>query len=82
VRHKWIREHQGHQTEELKLREALTAEIMADVEREIRDVLTWAPEGVTDEDRKAIRDQVIAQTRLMTDALTTEELQNKGARQL
>lgn len=42
--------------------------------------MTWAPEGsLTDQDRKAIRDEVIAQTRLVTDALTTEELQNEGA---
>ena len=70
----------NYHLEKLKLREALTAEIVADVEYEIGDVLTWAPEGVTDEDRMAIRDQVIAQTRLVTDALTTEELQNEGAR--
>jgi len=37
-----------HQAEELKLREALTAEIMTDLGHEIGDVLTWAPEGVSD----------------------------------
>ena len=56
-------------TEKLKLREALTAELATDVEQAIGDVLTWAPEGVSDEDRKAIWDEVIAQTRLVTDAL-------------
>ncbi len=69
-------------TEKLKLREALTAEIMADVGHEICDVLTRAPDGVSDEDREASPDEVIVQTRLMTDALTTEELQSQGARQL
>ena len=58
-------------TEKLRLREALTAVVMADVEHEIRDVLTWAPECFTDEDSEGIRDQVIAQTRFVTDALTT-----------
>ena len=63
-----------------QLRESLTAEILADVEYEIDDVLAWAPESLTEDDRKAIRDEVNAQTRLVTDALTTEELQNDGAR--
>jgi hypothetical protein len=66
--------------EKLKLRESLTKEILADVEYEIDDVLAWAPESLTEEGRKSIRDQVNAQTRLVTDALTTEELQNEGAR--
>jgi crotonobetainyl-CoA:carnitine CoA-transferase CaiB-like acyl-CoA transferase len=66
--------------EKLKLRESLTKEILADVEYEIDDVLAWAPESLTEDDRKAIRDEVNAQTRHVTDALTTEELQNEGAR--
>jgi hypothetical protein len=72
------------QTERLKLREALTAEIIADEEHEIGDVLTRALDGATDEDSEGIRDQVIAQTRFVTDALTTEKLQKKkeDARQL
>jgi hypothetical protein len=36
--------------------------------------------GLTEKDRKAIRDEVMAQTRLVMDALSTEELQNEGAR--
>jgi hypothetical protein len=68
------------QTEKLKLRESLTKEILADVEYEIDDVLAWAPDSLTEESRKSIRDEVSAQTRLVTDALTTEELQNEGAR--
>jgi hypothetical protein len=67
-------------TEKLKLRESLTAEIVADVEYEIDDVLMWAPDNLTEKERKAIRDEVIAQTRHVTDALTTEELQSQGAR--
>jgi hypothetical protein len=70
----------NHHLEKLKLRESLTAEIVADVEQEIDDVLAWAPDGLTEKDRKAVRDEVIAQTRLVTDALTTAELQNEGAR--
>jgi len=66
--------------EKLKLRESLTAEIVADVEYEINDLLAWAPESLTERDRKAIRDEVMAQTRHVTDALSTEELQNAGAR--
>ncbi len=61
-------------------RQALTAEIIADMEQEIHDELMWAPESLTEDDRKAIRDEVIAQTRLVTDALTVEELQNEGGR--
>ena len=66
--------------ERLKLRESLTAEIVADVEYEIDDVLAWATDSLTAKDRKAIRDEVMAQTRHVTDALTAEELQNEGAR--
>jgi len=42
--------------------------------------VAWAPDSLTEQDRKAIRDQVIAETRHVTDALSTEELQNEGAR--
>jgi hypothetical protein len=63
-----------------QLRESLIAEIVADVEQEIDDVLAWAPDGLTEKDRKAVRDEVIAQTRHVTDALTTAELQSEGAR--
>ena len=66
--------------EKLKLRESLTADIVSDVEYEVNDLLAWAPDSLTGKDRKAIRDEVIAQTRHITDALTTEELQNEGAR--
>ena len=38
------------------------------------------PQSLTADDRKAIRDEVISQTQHVTDALTTEELQNEGAR--
>jgi hypothetical protein len=43
------------------------------VEYEINDLLAWAPDSLTAKDRKAIRDEVMAQTRHVTDALTTEE---------
>ena len=66
--------------EKQQLRESLTAEIVTDLEQEIDDMLAWAPDSLTAKDRKAIRDEVIAQTRHVTDALTTEELQNDGAR--
>ncbi len=64
----------------MRLRESLVTEIVAEVEYEIEEVLAWAPDSLTDEDRKAIRDEVIAQTGHVTDALSTEELQNEGAR--
>ena len=67
-------------TERVELRKALTNEIVADVEYEINDVLAWAPDSLTEKDRKSIRDEVIAQTRHVTDALTLAELQNEGAR--
>jgi hypothetical protein len=70
----------NHHLEKLKLRESLTAEIVTDLEQEIDDVLACAPDGLTEKDRKAVRDEVIAQTRHVTDALTTAELQNEGAR--
>ncbi len=53
---------------------------IGDVEQEIHDELRWVPESLTQEDRKAIRDEVIAQTRLVADVLTVEELQNEGER--
>jgi hypothetical protein len=67
-------------TERIGLRETLTNEIVADVEQEIDDALAWAPDNLTEKQRKAIRDEVMAQTRRVTDALSTEELQNEGAR--
>jgi crotonobetainyl-CoA:carnitine CoA-transferase CaiB-like acyl-CoA transferase len=70
----------NHHLERLKVRESLTAEIVSDVEQEIDDVLACAPDTLTEKDRKAVRDEVIAQTRHVTDALTTAELQNEGAR--
>jgi hypothetical protein len=76
----FVNSNKNHHLEKLKFRESLTAEIVADVEYEINDLLAWAPESLTERDRKAIRDEVMAQTRLVTDALSTEELQNEGAR--
>jgi hypothetical protein len=76
----FVNSNNNHRLEKLKFRESLTAEIVADVEYEINDLLAWAPESLTERDRKAIRDEVMAQTRLVTDALSTEELQNEGAR--
>ena len=67
-------------TERVELRKALTNEIVAGEEYEINDVLAWAPDSLTEKDRKSIRDEVIAQTRHVTDALTLAELQNEGAR--
>ena len=75
-----VNSNNNHHLEKQQLRESLTAEIVTDLEQEIDDVLAWAPDSLTAKDRKAIRDEVIAQTRHVTDALTTEELQNDGAR--
>ena len=75
-----VNSNNNHHLETQKLRTALTAEIVADVEYEIGDMLAWAPDNLTENERKAIRDQVIAETRHVTDALTLAELQNEGAR--
>jgi hypothetical protein len=42
---------------------------VADVEYEIEDLVAWAPESLTGQDRKAIPDELMAQTRLVTDPL-------------
>jgi endonuclease I len=76
----FVNSNNNHHLEKQQLRESLTAEIVADVEYEINDLLAWVPDSLTAKDRKAIRDEVMAQTRLVTDALSTEELQNEGAR--
>jgi len=76
----FVNSNNNHHLEKQQLRESLTAEIVTDLEQEIDDMLAWAPDSLTAKDRKAIRDEVIAQTRHVTDALTTEELQNDGAR--
>jgi hypothetical protein len=76
----FVNSNNNHHLERQQLRESLTAEIVTDLEQEIDDMLAWAPDSLTAKDRKAIRDEVIAQTRHVTDALTTEELQNDGAR--
>jgi hypothetical protein len=70
----------NHHLEKLKLRESLTAEIVADLEYEIGDLFASAPDGLTNQDRNNIHDELIAQAKLVTNALTTEELQNEGAR--
>ena len=67
-------------TSKQQLRESLSAEILADLEQEINDELASAPASLTDDDRKAIRNEVIAHTRVVTDALTVAELKNEGAR--
>jgi len=67
-------------TSKQQLRESLVAEIISELEQEIHDELRWAPENLTEHDRTEIREDVIAQTRRITDALTTQELQNEGAR--
>jgi hypothetical protein len=76
----FVNSNNNHHLEKQQLRESLTAEIVTDLEQEIDDVLAWAPDSLTAKDRKAIRDEVMAQTRLVTDALSTGELQNEGAR--
>ena len=76
----FVNSNNNHHLEKQQLRESLTAEIVTDLEQEIDDMLAWAPDSLTAKDRKAIRDEVMAQTRLVTDALSTEELQNEGAR--
>ena len=76
----FVNSNNNHHLEKQQLRESLTAEIVTDLEQEIDDMLAWAPDSLTAKDRKAIRDEVMAQTRLVTDALSTEELQNKGTR--
>ncbi len=63
-----------------QIRDSLTAEILADLEQEINDEFAWAPENLTDDDRKAIRDEILAHTRTVIDALTIAELRNDGAR--
>ena len=50
------------------------------MDQEIDEVLALAPGSLATEDRKAIRDKVSARTRFVTDATTTEELKNEGAR--
>jgi hypothetical protein len=76
----FVNSNNNHHLERQQLRESLTAEIVTDLEQEIDEMLAWAPDSLTAKDRKAIRDEVIAQTRLVMDALSTEELQNEGAR--
>ena len=76
----FVNSNNNHHLEKQQLRESLTAEIVTDLEQEIDEMLAWAPDSLTAKDRKAIRDEVIAQTRHVTDGLTTEELQNDGAR--
>jgi hypothetical protein len=41
-----VNSNNNHRLEKLKLRESLTAEIVADVEYEINDLLAWAPESL------------------------------------
>jgi hypothetical protein len=48
---------QDRHTEKLKLREFLTAEVVADLEQEIDDVLACESYTLAERDRKAIRDR-------------------------
>src|ERR1019366_1124150 len=44
----FVNSNSNYHLEKLKLRESLTAEIVADVEYEINDLLAWAPESLGD----------------------------------
>ncbi len=70
----------NRRTDKLKRREALIAEIVEDVQHEIEDVLNSAPDSLTDDDRESIKDEVLQHSRLVTDALSLNELENEGAR--
>ena len=55
------------------------ADIIERVQSAIRDELMFAPSSLTDEDRAAIEDQLLSHTRLIVDALSTEEMNSEGA---
>ena len=67
-------------TDRMKAREANIGDIVAEVADEVDTVLLFAPDCLTDEDREGIRDEVIAYTRFVTEALTAVEIENPGAR--
>lgn len=50
------------------------------MEREIHEELLWVPDGLNEDDPKVIREEVLAETRHITNNLTVKELQNEGAR--
>ena len=68
-------------TQKLKLRENLINEIVADLEQDVNSALADAPASLTDDDRKAIRDELIAEAKIVLDALETRQLEDEGARQ-
>jgi hypothetical protein len=54
-------------------------DILAEVEKELDDLLTTAPENLSETTLKAIKDESIGDAKHILNALTTQELQSAGA---
>jgi hypothetical protein len=61
------------------LRETLTTAMNIRVQREIEDVITALPPGVSEEVREAIRQEVLPNSRFILDSLDLQELENENA---
>ena len=57
----------------------LREDILAEIGKELDDLLADAPEHLSESARKAIRQESIRHTKRVLDALTTRELQSAGA---
>jgi hypothetical protein len=54
-------------------------DIITEIEKELDDLLAAAPEDLSEKARKAIKEESIAHTKHVLDALTIQELQSAGA---
>jgi S-adenosylmethionine:diacylglycerol 3-amino-3-carboxypropyl transferase len=60
------------------LRQELTDDIIEQVREAVREEMADAPESFSPETLEGIEDSVLAQTQLVVDALSFEEMQSEG----
>jgi hypothetical protein len=69
----------NNKTDRQNRREAVTADIIERVRSAIRDELLFAPASLTDKDRESIEDEILTHSRMVVDALSTDEMKSEGA---
>ena len=69
----------NNKTDSQSRRDTLTADIIEQVRNAIHEELLFAPQSLTDDGREAIEDDILTQSRIVVDALSTEEMTSEGA---
>jgi hypothetical protein len=66
-------------TDRQSRRDTLTAGIIEQVRNAIQEELAFAPQSLTDQSREEIENEVLTHSRMVVDALSTEEMTSEGA---